>query len=978
MASATIQLTHVQVYDKLPSDTAPRAHCVTALFGADERGNTACVFVSDWEPSVLLSVRGASSNEMERLAVAIGGTKSTRIQGKRLFDFHLDKVARDRKTEPWLQVRFATLKALRGCKRKVESLFALPEPSPSGVVGQSRAEQLGLDGVRVLGVYEQRVAPETKFLDELGVPPCGWINVSSLRPPPASPVTHCRREGWTTCAALSHADRDDVAPVMIASVDIECRIGDDGSFPTPNNNPIICIGTVLARPGPQGFAERRRIVHCLRSCDPIDAVEVNDGFEDELAMLSAWRDTVVEADTVVFTGYNVWGFDYRYMAKRHNVLLQGPEEETSDDEAPRFSWAAGDCRFPMLSMFREELAEAREKTLCSAAMGFNKLFEINATGRITLDLLMYVKVNYALSRYTLNAVAEHFVGDVKDDIEHTDIYEYYEQGPAERARYCAYCVKDCDLPIQLCEKLSVIPDYVQTSRVQWTQLSDLVSRGQQIRVFNMLHNHAHRGGYVIDRDPQVGGAPAPDGGKGYEGATVLSPIPGFYQTPIATLDFASLYPSIMRAHNLCYSTRWVEREDPPEWLETETHAGITFVTDPRFRGVLPRMLDELLGARKATKKEMARETDPVRKALLDKKQLAQKVSANSVYGFTGAIEKGMYPCRDVAQTTTSRGRTYIDETKGFVEQRYGLTVIYGDTDSVMVDMGDCGEQAYTRAAEIADYITDQFPPAIILEFEKVYCPYLLKGKKRYVGCKREAAHEEGKMDCKGIEMTRRDNAPIARDIQRRALTELVMRNNPTGAVEAICSVLRSVVERTAPFEDYVITKAVAGTYKNNNLTHVRVAEKLKVRGIPLPAGGRIEFVILRGKQPLYERAEDADYARKNRCIVDRAYYIEKQLATPLKNLLGLVMDLEPLFAAALAHVRLQYERSDRQQAMAAFGALGVTYKQTECATPTFESEAVAVVESVARKAKERVRLEKTPEEDADSGSSNAAAKRLRV
>lgn len=40
----------------------------------------------------------------------------------------------------------------------------------------------------------------------------------------------------------------------------------------------------------------------------------------------------------------------------------------------------------------------------------------------------------------------------------------------------------------------------------------------------------------------------------YEGATVIEPERGYYKDPIATLDFSSLYPSIMIAHNLCYTT----------------------------------------------------------------------------------------------------------------------------------------------------------------------------------------------------------------------------------------------------------------------------------------------------------------------------------------------------------------------------------------------------------------------------------------
>ncbi len=107
---------------------------------------------------------------------------------------------------------------------------------------------------------------------------------------------------------------------------------------------------------------------------------------------------------------------------------------------------------------------------------------------------------------------------------------------------------------------------------------------------------------------------------------------------MATLDFASLYPSIMMAHNLCYSTLVplgkVKNHDP-ETL-TKTPNGDYFVKIPVKKGIVPMILEDLIGARKRAKQELAKATDPFEKAVLDGRQLALKISANSVYGFTGA------------------------------------------------------------------------------------------------------------------------------------------------------------------------------------------------------------------------------------------------------------------------------------------------------------------------------------------------------
>jgi DNA polymerase delta subunit 1 len=108
-----------------------------------------------------------------------------------------------------------------------------------------------------------------------------------------------------------------------------------------------------------------------------------------------------------------------------------------------------------------------------------------------------------------------------------------------------------------------------------------------------------------------------EAGDKYEGAFVLAPVKGYYQAPIATLDFASLYPSIMIAHNLCYCTLLPSRVTLPEEYYEETPTGDRFIKKERRRGLLPMILEELLAARKKTKYELANTTDPILAKVLD-------------------------------------------------------------------------------------------------------------------------------------------------------------------------------------------------------------------------------------------------------------------------------------------------------------------------------------------------------------------------
>lgn len=175
-----------------------------------------------------------------------------------------------------------------------------------------------------------------------------------------------------------------------------------------------------------------------------------------------------------------------------------------------------------------------------------------------------------------------------------------------------------------------------------------------------------------------------------------------------------------------------------------------------FKGILPEILENLLKARKRAKAMMKEEKDPFRYKVLDGRQLALKMSANSVYGFTGA-QVGKLPCLEISQSVTSFGRTMIEKTKQLVEAHYTIAngyphdakVIYGDTDSVMVKFGvSTLDEAMKLGREAADFVTQTFVKPINLEFEKCYFPYLLISKKRYAGLYFTRPDKYDKMDCK--------------------------------------------------------------------------------------------------------------------------------------------------------------------------------------------------------------------------------------
>ena len=341
------------------------------------------------------------------------------------------------------------------------------------------------------------------------------------------------------------------------------------------------------------------------------------------------------------------------------------------------------------------------------------------------------------------------------------------------------------------DKLSCMENYTEMARVTGVPFNFLLSRGQQIKFISQLFRKALEQKLVI---PNMTPAKQEDH---YEGATVIEPTKGFYDVPIATLDFASLYPSIMQAHNLCYTTLIDKfNRDKIEKFglkENEdyivTPHGDVFVTAKRRKGLLAQILEEILLARKQAKKELAVETDPFKKAVLNGRQLALKISANSVYGLTGATN-GKLPCLEIASSTTSFGRQMIEKTKAEVEARFTIAngfshdaqVIYGDTDSVMVKFGTPNlPEAMKLGEEAAQYVSSKFIKPIKLEFEKVYYPYLLINKKRYAGLFYTNPNNYDKMDTKGIETVRRDNCLLVQTVIEKVLRMVLIQQDVSGA-----------------------------------------------------------------------------------------------------------------------------------------------------------------------------------------------------
>ncbi|KAH8672572.1 DNA polymerase family B-domain-containing protein [Tricladium varicosporioides] len=727
-----------------------------------------------------------------------------------------------------------------------------------------------------------------RFMIDCDISGMSWVEV----PPRAYKMIHpherqsnCQIEAQVSYRHLiSHKPEGEwakMAPLRILSFDIECA-GRKGVFPEPQIDQVIQIANVVTR-----YGEKKpfvRNVFCLDSTSTIINTQVLE-FDREEDMLSKWRDFLEEVDPDIIIGYNICNFDFPYLLERAAHL------RLKD--------------FNKWTRLHNKRSEARESNFSSKQMGNRDTKATNTNGRLQLDLLQLVQRDHQLRSYTLNSVCAQFLGEQKEDVHHTMITELFNGTPETRRRLAVYCLKDAYLPQRLMDKLSCLENYTEMARVTGVPFNFLLARGQQVKFVSQLFRKARDQKLVI---PNFKTDPSEDQ---YEGATVIEPTRGYYDVPIATLDFASLYPSIIQAHNLCYTTlltpeavKTLKLEKDEDYIVTPN--GDMFCTTKRRKGLLSQILEELLTARKQAKRELAVETDPFKKAVLNGRQLALKVSANSVYGLTGATV-GKLPCLPIASSTTSYGRQMIEKTKAEVEAKYTIAngythdaqVIYGDTDSVMVKFGvkDLAE-AMKLGEEAAQYVSSKFIKPIKLEFEKVYFPYLLINKKRYAGLYWTNPDKYDKMDTKGIETVRRDNCRLVQNVIETVLRMILIDQDVQGAQDYVKDTISDLLQNKIDMSKLVITKALTKSgyadkddhSKNKQgytakQAHVELAERMRKRdaGSAPNLGDRVAYVIIKGTAGAknFERSEDPIFVLENNIPVDTKYYLDNQLAKPL-------------------------------------------------------------------------------------------------
>jgi len=535
---------------------------------------------------------------------------------------------------------------------------------------------------------------------------------------------------------------------------------------------------------------------------------------DAKTLLTCFRDHVRRADPDVLTGWNVVEFDLTVLqrhARRAGVRLSLGRDDGEID-------------------IQHDASFTREPRATLA-------------GRVVLDGLALVRSSYIrLEDYRLETAAQALVGKGKliiGDDRGQAIEAAHRDDPA---RLAAYNLNDARLVLEILERTQLVELTVRRSLMTGMQL-DRVSA--QIAAIDSLYLRELRPRGRVAPSVDVAGAGA--GASAIMGGLVLESEPGLHRH-VLVFDFTSLYPSLIRTFNLDPLTH-VEGSGDGDVVRTPSGAAFA-----REEGILPALVARLWAERAAAK----RSGDAIAAQ-------ATKILMNSLFGVLGAPASRLFS-PVVANAITGAGQYVIRQAAAAVLQR-GHRVIYGDTDSLFVDVGaasDAKAQAIGTQLRtdietaVASAVEREFgcTSHLALAFQKVYTRFLMPevrrsttgSKKRYAGLVGDA------LEIVGLEAVRRDWSPIARRFQRELLERVLRDESVAAFIPAFVAELRAGRFDGELAYRKAVRKAVAD-YTRTTPPHVQAARKAGITGRRL-----VRYVMTQaGPEPVGQASAPLDY-----------------------------------------------------------------------------------------------------------------------
>lgn len=928
---------------------------IIRIYGLDEHNNNVCVKIKDFTPYVYAELptdiewNEVRANMLVKKIDEICGKykplKKTLKLKKKLYFANMTKNKDNEykyKLFPYLMLSFSTANDRKNFIWKVKRKILVP----------------GLGYIK-LKIHEQDASPILQLTCVKDIPTAGWIYFAGKKVEKDNKETYCEKEYIVKWKNLAKYSSDIIPKPLIMGFDIEVYSGNPNKMPDVKKpgDKIFQICCILSRYG-DDVCEYQK--YLLTLGDPDQKVVGKDTeirkFTTETNLLIGFTEFIIEKNPQILVGYNILNFDIPYMIER-----------SKDPCMCIYDFDKMSCRINH---------HAKEKIIKWSSSAYkNQEFKfLDAEGRLFVDLLPLVKRDYKFSKYNLKTVSTFFLGETKDPLTPKGIFKCYDIGIkrnkdktySARSRKAMgvvgkYCVVDGLLCNRLFETLQTWVGLCEMATTCNVPIFYLYTQGQQIKVYSQVYKKCMYDNFVVEKDGYI-----PDENEQYTGATVFEPIAGAYDK-VVPFDFASLYPTTIIAYNIDYST--LVRDDTiPDSdcniFEWEDHVGCEHdkqvrKTKPkqiicakryyRFlkkpKGVMPALLEFLLGARKETRKEIKvlkkkldniEDKEEIKRintkiTVLNKRQLAYKVSANSMYGAMG-VRRGYLPFLPGAMCTTARGRESIQKAAAEIQKNHRGSLIYGDTDSAYITFPhlNTSQEIWDYCLQVEEKVSELYPKPMKLEFEEViYWRFFILTKKRYMylECGRDGKLSD-KIGKKGVLLARRDNSAFIRNIYAEIIMMIFNRATKEQVLYKVLQEINKLCSATFNHKDFIVTKSVGevsgykirplpedpkkrkkrlkdlnimeewsqlppsrgkvGIFKNkleeiyslkSLPSQVQLAEKMRRRGMRIDAGSRLEYLVTDTgniKDKLCDKIEDPKYQQEHSDLIkiDYMYYLK--------------------------------------------------------------------------------------------------------
>lgn len=929
------------------------------IYGLTEKDESVCVFVEGFTPYIYISL---PSQDVKGKPIRWTDEKLSQVDNylrHKLVPYPEDNERAYRWNLDVEQIRHVKLKTMCKYTKESQNLFLVTfwnhEHTKSVRSRLSREQEIRSIGYTIkFEVYEYWIDPLVKFYARNNnMSPSMWKEVIKGKSPEEK-TTSCKYEiicQWNKIRDISY---DKIVHPMILTFDIETyssrwNIKGVGSSAFPDveieKDEVYMISCTFHR----YLSDRyNRYLICNKACnDPsehdrkIELVSVNT----EVEVLNKFKELIHKYDPDILIGHNILGYDLQYMAYRSgcpirkgNQLQKYPLEWLS--KRKQNIWGS----FSELGKLKYKKCKLIENSWSSSAYKGMNFKYIDINGRLLIDTMPYIRrTQPTLENVKLEFVSQKFLGEGKNPIDYQEQFSIYDTNDPVRMTHVAkYCVQDAELCLKLMYKLNIWIDLNEISNVVGLPIFDLYTRGQSVRGVSQVYRRIFKE-YVMDFAEPDDKSDEEKTTEKFQGAYVVDPKPGVYRNVIC-MDFSSLYPSIIRAHNLDYTT-YVPEDDYTipdsmcniiEWDENPKKNGIEtihyryrFIKPEYHKGILPLILDDFTNARSIAKKEMEKHMVPdtdgqplkgheIEFASSNSKQKELKVSSNSIYGLMG-FRKGRMGLLPGAMSTTALGRQSIQKVIDHINTKYvdvGATLVYGDTDSAMFTFKNWNfYTSFCNGPKLADEITEMFPPPMKIAFEKIFDVFLILTKKRYAGYICNEKREIKQFMKKGLILARRNYCKFSKDIYTEVL-KLYMDNTYNDkfkqdsdkqrvyndVMALIFDKIKLLMSGQVPLDDLKIRNTwnptVVKTFKTDYgeieyLTykqpqaHDVLVHKLLDLGFDIKSGDIIYYVFVEnsGKTRQVDLVQDPELHLKDKnSKINYIYYLNHQIINNLSEL----------------------------------------------------------------------------------------------